>query len=32
MIVEVEAYGGPADGPWPVLCLNSFEGLEAAIR
>ncbi len=27
MIVEVEAYGGPADGPWPDAASHSFRGL-----
>jgi DNA-3-methyladenine glycosylase len=26
MIVEVEAYGGPADGPWPDAASHSFRG------
>ncbi|MDQ2635928.1 MAG: DNA-3-methyladenine glycosylase [Actinomycetota bacterium] len=26
MIVEVEAYGGPADGPWPDPAAHSFRG------
>ncbi|SEH79793.1 DNA-3-methyladenine glycosylase [Mycolicibacterium rutilum] len=26
MIVEVEAYGGPADGPWPDAAAHSFRG------
>lgn len=26
MIVEVEAYGGPADGPWPDGASHSFRG------
>src|ERR1700733_10380086 len=26
MIVEVEAYGGPADGPWPDAASHSFPG------
>lgn len=25
-IVEVEAYGGPADGPWPDAAAHSFRG------
>ncbi len=25
-IVEVEAYGGPADGPWPDASAHSFRG------
>jgi DNA-3-methyladenine glycosylase len=29
MIVEVEAYGGPADGPWPDAASHSFRGLGA---
>lgn len=28
-IVEVEAYGGPADGPWPDATAHSFRGLTA---
>ena len=27
VIVEVEAYGGPADGPWPDAASHSFRGL-----
>src|SRR5258705_10247979 len=27
MIVEVEAYGGPLDGPWPDDASHSFRGL-----
>ena len=27
VIVEVEAYGGPADGPWPDAAAHSFRGL-----
>jgi len=27
MIVEVEAYGGPLDGPWPDAASHSFRGL-----
>lgn len=27
MIVEVEAYGGPPDGPWPDGASHSFRGL-----
>jgi DNA-3-methyladenine glycosylase len=27
MIVEVEAYGGPLDGPWPDTASHSFRGL-----
>ncbi|GAC1645681.1 MAG: DNA-3-methyladenine glycosylase [Mycobacterium sp.] len=27
MIVEVEAYGGPLDGPWPDPASHSFRGL-----
>jgi DNA-3-methyladenine glycosylase len=27
MIVEVEAYGGPPDGPWPDAASHSFRGL-----
>ena len=27
MIVEVEAYGGPVDGPWPDAASHSFRGL-----
>lgn len=26
LIVEVEAYGGPADGPWPDPAAHSFRG------
>jgi DNA-3-methyladenine glycosylase len=26
MIVEVEAYGGPVDGPWPDAAAHSFRG------
>jgi DNA-3-methyladenine glycosylase len=26
IIVEVEAYGGPADGPWPDAASHSFRG------
>jgi DNA-3-methyladenine glycosylase len=26
-IVEVEAYGGPADGPWPDTASHSFRGI-----
>jgi len=26
LIVEVEAYGGPADGPWPDPASHSFRG------
>jgi len=26
MIVEVEAYGGPAEGPWPDAASHSFRG------
>jgi DNA-3-methyladenine glycosylase len=26
MVVEVEAYGGPADGPWPDAAAHSFRG------
>lgn len=26
MVVEVEAYGGPADGPWPDPAAHSFRG------
>lgn len=26
LIVEVEAYGGPADGPWPDTASHSFRG------
>jgi DNA-3-methyladenine glycosylase len=26
MIAEVEAYGGPADGPWPDAASHSFRG------
>ena len=26
-IVEVEAYGGPPDGPWPDAAAHSFRGL-----
>ena len=26
MVVEVEAYGGPADGPWPDAASHSFRG------
>jgi DNA-3-methyladenine glycosylase len=29
MIVEVEAYGGPLDGPWPDTASHSFRGLGA---
>ncbi|MBU3751079.1 MAG: DNA-3-methyladenine glycosylase [Mycobacterium sp.] len=28
-IVEVEAYGGPADGPWPDAAAHSYRGLTA---
>lgn len=28
-IVEVEAYGGPADGPWPDAASHSFRGRSA---
>ena len=27
MVVEVEAYGGPPDGPWPDAASHSFRGL-----
>jgi DNA-3-methyladenine glycosylase len=27
VIVEVEAYGGPADGPWPDAASHSYRGL-----
>jgi DNA-3-methyladenine glycosylase len=27
MIVEVEAYGGPPDGPWPDAASHSYRGL-----
>jgi len=27
VIVEVEAYGGPLDGPWPDAAAHSFRGL-----
>jgi DNA-3-methyladenine glycosylase len=27
MIVEVEAYGGPLDGPWPDAAAHSFRGI-----
>jgi DNA-3-methyladenine glycosylase len=27
MIVEVEAYGGPVDGPWPDAAAHSFRGM-----
>src|SRR6201991_4677737 len=27
MIVEVEAYGGPVDGPWPDAASHSFRGI-----
>lgn len=26
IVVEVEAYGGPADGPWPDAAAHSFRG------
>ncbi len=26
LIVEVEAYGGPADGPWPDAAAHSYRG------
>ncbi len=26
LVVEVEAYGGPADGPWPDAASHSFRG------
>lgn len=26
VIVEVEAYGGPPDGPWPDAASHSFRG------
>ncbi len=26
MVVEVEAYGGPADGPWPDAASHSYRG------
>ncbi len=26
MVVEVEAYGGPPDGPWPDAAAHSFRG------
>ena len=26
MVVEVEAYGGPPDGPWPDAASHSFRG------
>jgi DNA-3-methyladenine glycosylase len=26
LVVEVEAYGGPADGPWPDAAAHSFRG------
>ena len=29
VIVEVEAYGGPADGPWPDAASHSFRGPSA---
>jgi DNA-3-methyladenine glycosylase len=29
MIVEVEAYGGPADGPWPDAAAHSYRGPSA---
>jgi DNA-3-methyladenine glycosylase len=29
LIVEVEAYGGPADGPWPDPAAHSFRGRSA---
>ena len=32
MIVEVEAYGGPLDGPWPDAASHSFRGPAGAIR
>ena len=30
MIVEVEAYGGPDDGPWPDAASHSYRGLRGA--
>ncbi len=27
-VVEVEAYGGPADGPWPDSASHSFRGVD----
>lgn len=32
MIVEVEAYGGPADGPWPDAAAHSYRGPGARNR
>jgi DNA-3-methyladenine glycosylase len=32
VIVEVEAYGGPADGPWPDAASHSFRGPGARNR
>jgi len=32
MIVEVEAYGGPADGPWPDAASHSYRGPGARNR
>ncbi|ULE32543.1 DNA-3-methyladenine glycosylase [Mycobacterium sp. IDR2000157661] len=29
LIVEVEAYGGPADGPWPDAAAHSYRGPSA---
>ena len=29
MIVEVEAYGGPPDGPWPDAAAHSYRGRSA---
>jgi DNA-3-methyladenine glycosylase len=28
VLVEVEAYGGPADGPWPDSASHSFRGVD----
>ena len=32
LIVEVEAYGGPPDGPWPDAAAHSFRGPQPAQR
>ena len=32
MIVEVEAYGGPDDGPWPDAASHSYRGPGCATR
>ena len=31
-IVEVEAYGGPPDGPWPDAAAHSYRGPTPATR